>query len=272
MTRRQSGEGERVPSRLIAGTLWLREPPAPSNAWDLLATLRSAGPDYTPTWFRAAGMPAARMLGRRSASLAVEYLAHGQEIELWRRAGAVPRRLLHSTVARRLRAVHLWGPALASPAEALAFIHLVRALSDILRPLAGLFDERSGDERYGENERYGNGIGCTTDSASLQIPQERISVADVGPREQRPHGLPAWLTVVGGDRVTEIGASRLLMAPVYLIDPLDDGGLLIAATPLPRVACANAGRRSAARAPLHPEQGWWPGAPLLGTEELLPAR
>ncbi len=267
MTRRQSAGGEKGPLRVVAGTLWLREPPAPSAAWNLLATLRSAGPSYTPTWFRAAGMPAARMLGRRSESLAVEYLAHGQELELLRRAGAVPRRLLHSTLAHRLPAVHLCGPALTSPAEALVFIHLVRALSDILRPLAGVFDERYGDgESDGDDERYRNDPGAT------RTPPGRRSAAGADRGEQRARALPAWLTVVGGDRVTEIGASRLLMAPVYLIDPLDDGGLLIAATPLPAEACANAGRRSAARAPLLPERGWWPGAPLLGAEELLPAR
>lgn len=279
MTRRQSAGGGEGSSVVIAGTLWLREPPNPSDAWNLLATLRSAGPAYTPSWFRATGMAAARVLGRRSESLVVEYLAHGQEVELLRRAGAVPRRLLHSTFAHRIPSVHLYGPPLTSPAEALAFIHLVRALSDVLHPLAGVFDELAGDDAaHGQDRGYGNvkdrgdARAYGNDRGALLLPLGRSSAARPGPDERRVRGLPAWLTLVGGDRVTEIGASRLLMAPVYLIDPLDDGGLLIAATPLPREACANAGRRSAARAPLLPERGWWPGAPLLGTEELLPAR
>ncbi|MDR7428116.1 MAG: hypothetical protein QN160_10685 [Armatimonadota bacterium] len=230
-------------------------------------------------------MATARVLGRRSESLVVEYLAHGHEIELLRRAGTVPRRLLHSTFAHRLPSVHLYGPALTSPAEALAFIHLVRALSDVLHPLAGVFDEHAGDEWSHANDKgdanvrdhakakdYGNFRDRRNNPGAPRLPVDRNSAAHPDPGERRVHGLPAWLTLVGGDRVTAIGASRLLMAPVYLIDPLDDGGLLIAATPLPREACANAGRRSGARAPLLPEQGWWPGAPLLGAEELLPAR
>lgn len=236
MPRRKAAAGGQGRPRTMTGTFWLRQPPTPADAWNLIATLRSAGPAYTPAWFRAGGMPGARMLGRRSQPLVVECLSHGEEIELLRRAGAVPRTLLRSVATNGTQTIHLSGPSLDSLPDALAFIHLVRALCDVLRPVAGVFDEWD-------------------DGGHLP--------------PTRGNGFPGWLTVLGGDKVLEIGANRLLMAPVYLIDTLEDGGLLIAATPLPRDVCANAGRRSTARAPHLQGQGWWPGAPFFGPEELL---
>ncbi len=253
MARRTAAAGGRGRPRTMAGTLWLREPPAPAAAWDLIAALRAAGPAYTPAWFRATGMPAARMLRRRSEPLAVECLAHGDKVELLRRAGSVPRPLLRSAVADGIHMIHLFGPALGSVADGLAFIQLVRALCDALRPVAGVFDERDGRD---QDAAGGPPDRTTGDGARLLDPM-------------RGNGLPGWLTVLGGEKVLEVGAGRLLMAPVYLIDTLEDGGLLIAATPLPRDVCANAGRRSAARSPHLQGQEWWPGAPVLGTEELL---
>ncbi len=96
MPRRKAAAGGQGRPCTMTGTFWLREPPTPADAWNLLATLRSGGPTYTPTWFRAAGMPTARILGRRNEPLAVEGFSHGAEIELLRRAGAVPRMLLHT--------------------------------------------------------------------------------------------------------------------------------------------------------------------------------
>ena len=252
MPRRKAAAGGQGRPSTMTGTFWLREPPTPADAWNLLATLRSGGPAYTPAWFRAAGMPTARILGRRSEPLAVEGLSHGEEIELLRRAGAVPRTLLHSAVANGIHTIHLSGPSLDSLPDALAFIHLIRALSDVLRPVAGVFAE--------QDDGVPDGAGGTPG---------RGSASSGGHLRAKAAGFPGWLTVLGGGKVLEVGATRLLMAPVYLIDTLEDGGLLIAATPLPRDVCANAGRRSTAQAVHLQGQGWWPGAPFLGTEELL---
>ncbi len=63
-------------------------------------------------------------------------------------------------------------------------------------------------------------------------------------------------------KVREIGASRLLMAPAFLIETFQDGGLLVAASPLPWED-GRADRRSSALAEYLQGDGVWPGAPFV---------
>jgi hypothetical protein len=179
----------------------------------------------------------------------VECLAHSGEVELLRRAGERPRLLLRGGPWGAGRVVHLFGPPLNTLSQALGVIRLVKDLSDVLLPAFGVVDER---DFGGLSDSLEPG-GDLPDSTGAPLPGT----------------FPGWLTLLGRERVAAIGASRLLMAPVFLIDTLADGGLLIAALPLPREACARADRRSSARAAPPPGQGWRLEDAPVDPEELI---
>ncbi len=210
----------------IVATFWLSEGVTPANAWKLLATLKASGPAYAPATFKTSSLPRGRMLGRRSGPIVAESLARGEDVELLRRAGTSPRILLRSVNADGTRTIDLSGPMLGSMPEAMDYIELVKAIYDLLHPRLGVVNGSNGS----------------------------------GSKE--PGRIPGWLTVFGPEKVREIGASRLLMAPAFLIETFQDGGLLVAASPLPWED-GRADRRSSALAEYLQGDGVWPGAPFV---------
>ncbi len=290
---RQVAAGRSQP-QTIAGTFWLSRPLTPVSAWNLLATLRSRGPAFTPTWFRAGATAHARLLGRRGETLAVTALSEGGEVQLLRRAGQVPRLVLQSVPDPGGSRVRIAGPPPETLAEGMALIELVRDLCDVLRPRAAIVDSESGAGVRSHPASFkgrgpaGNGAWVSgedhggsnpgsrarrSDSAGTGVVRERdgspVSRVESGAATgaERPHPFPGWITILGPGKVQSIGASRILMAPVFLIDTLSDGGLLIAATPLPWDACRHPGRRSTGWGQYLRPEVWWPGAPSFNLSE-----
>lgn len=223
--RGTSGRGGDPHEALTVTTFWLAGPIKPAAAWRLVATLKAAGPTFAPAAFRTDGALAARKLGRRAEALVVERLSLGAEVELLRRAGHSPRMLLHSGEANAVSLMTLNGPALTSLPDVMAFVELIKQLYDVLHPVAGVVN-----------------VVRAVEAESLAF--------------------PGWLTVFGPERVEEIGAARLLMAPVFLIEMLPDGGLLVANAPLPHEDGRGAGSRSTALADHLLGEGVLAGAPF----------
>ncbi len=238
---RKSGQ-ERA---LTVTVLWLTGPMKPVAAWRLLATLRSAtGIGLVPAAFRTEIGSTARKLGRRADALVIERFSMGATVELVRRGGQSPRTLLRSGLVAGAQLLTFYGLPLKSLADVMAFVDFSKQLYDVLHPEAGVVDIIRGSE------------------ADIVGGKRASHVVDLA--LQREGEVPAaWLTLLGPERVDRIGALRLLMAPVFLIEMLPDGGLLVADTPLPRESGRGAGGRSPVLSDyLHGEGVFSSGAPV----------
>lgn len=221
---RKSGQ-ERA---LTVTVLWLSGPMRPVAAWRLLATLRSAtGIALSPAAFRTEIGSTARRLGHRADALVIERFSKGAPVELVRRGGQRPRTLLRSGLVGGAQLLTFYGLPLKSLADVMAFVDFSKQLYDVLHPEAGVVDIIRGSE---------------ADIVSGKLASHVVDLA-----LQREGEVPAaWLTLLGPEKVHRIGALRLLMAPVFLIEMFPDGGLLVANTPLPQESRRGAGRRSPA--------------------------
>jgi hypothetical protein len=208
-------------------TFWLAEAVKPATAWRLLATLNSASFALTPVAFRTeAGLPP-RRLGRRAEAMVVERLSAGAYVELLGRTGQFPRILLRSTGFVDGYMLTLFGPPVAVPEDVMTLVEFIKHLYELFHPAAGRADVVRGSEA----ESIMNGKGQASKAAT--------------PKEE-DHRLSGWLSVLSPRSVEQVGAARLLMAPVYLIEMLSDGGLLVVDTPMPLLGGQGAGRRSPA--------------------------
>ena len=247
----------------------MAEPLTPAGSWQLLAVLRSYGPLYAPFSFQTPGMSRPRRLGRRGDALAVLALSADEDVELLRQGHAKPRLLLRKRLDSGFKTLQLAGPLPTTSKEALDLIYLVKNLCEVIHPLSGVVDVRTagdhgalsqgerGTPRASRKAKQPAGVGVHGLRGVSQV--RRAPLPDLG-----------WLTVFGPEKVREVGASRLLMAPVFLIDTLANGGLLVAATPLPEDVGPSAGRRSLAQKPHLGAEVRWSGAPLLEADVLLP--
>lgn len=227
--RVSAGAKDRQNQRAVTfTTLRLREAIKPAAAWKLLATLRSAAFAIAPTAFRTAAELPPRRLGRRAEAMVVERLSTGAYVELLRRTGQPPRILLRSGASGGAYLLILYSPPLAVAEEVMTFVEFIKQLYDVLHPLIGRADVVSGLEA----ESVIGGSGSIATMPAI-LGQENQTVT-------------GWLSVLSPEKVEELGAARLLMAPVFLIEMLSDGGLLVVETPMPLAGGRGAGGRSPA--------------------------